>query len=168
MKTLVVFDFDDTLFKSDCMVTVKSKNEAIKRLNTHEYAIFRPSPGDILDFSEFEKYPVNPRPIKSVVKKMLNFVNTLGISNVIVLTARTKSEPVVQVLKDFSLPQVFVAAVASTKPEMKADFVKMLIEADGYKKVIVFEDNERNIAKIKETTEQILGAQSCKCFLVKS
>lgn len=168
MKTLAVFDFDDTLFKSDCMVTVKSADGAVKRLGTHEYAVFGPSPGDVLDFSEFEKYPVNPRPIKNVVKKMLNFVNTLGINNVIILTARTKSEPVIQVLEDFNLPQVFVAAVASTKPEMKANFVKMLIEADGYKKIVVFEDNKRNIAKIQETTEQILGKKSCKCFLVKS
>lgn len=168
MKTLAVFDFDDTLFKSDCKVTVRSRNGSVTRLSTHEYALFSKKRDDTLDFSEFEQYPINPRPIKKVVKKMLDSVDELGIQNVIILTARTKSEPVAQVLRDFGLPPVFVAAVNSTVPDLKANFVKMLIDNIGYEKVVVFEDNEKNIIKIKETTERILGPGSCKCYLVKS
>lgn len=168
MKTLAVFDFDDTLFKSECCVVVKRKSGKTIKLSTHEYAMFSANPGDKFDFSEFERYPVNPKPIKENVSKMVELVRVLGIDNVMILTARGQAEPVEQVLRDFGLPSVFVAAVDSTLPEAKAQFVEMTVSTEGYDQVILFEDNSKNIFKIAESVLKMLGPGSIVCHLVGS
>jgi hypothetical protein len=166
MKTLAVFDFDDTLFKSDCSVIVTRKDKSQKKMSTHEYAVHIQEPGDKFDFSEFEKYPLNPRPIKNVVKRMLNTIAEIGLENVVILTARSYKEPVEQVLHDFGLPNVFVAAVGSTEPEAKSRFVEMTILEEDYERIVVFEDNVKNIMQIFDSVSKMLGPGSAECYVV--
>lgn len=148
MKTLVIFDFDDTLFRTGSRIIVRSSSGSEKFLTTHKYPLYRPSPGDEFDFSEFEVYPPSPSPIEKTVEKFKKFVATTGIQNVIILTARANAAPVREVLKDFDLPPVEVIAVGNSAPEAKSEFVESRILKKGYDSIVLYEDNDRNIAEI--------------------
>ena len=101
MKTLVIFDFDDTLFESQSQVVVKSPRYGTKYLSSGEYASFVPAHDDELDFSQFEGYPAHAKPIEATVRRLRAAVGKYGLDNVIILTARAQSQPINQVLADF-------------------------------------------------------------------
>lgn len=167
MKTLVIFDFDDTLFESNSQVVVKSQQFGTKYLTSGEYASFIPSEGDELDFSQFEGYPPDAKPISATIKKLRQAVAKYGQDNVIILTARGKSEPIEQILKDFQLPQIYVAAVGSSNPASKAEYTVRTIEEEGYDRVEVFEDNVRNIAAIRDAVVPMIGIKNFVAYNVR-
>ena len=167
MKTLVIFDFDDTLFESQSQVVVKSPHYGTKYLSSGEYASFVPSHDDELDFSQFEGYPADAKPIEATVKRLRRAVELYGLDNVIILTARMRSQPINQVLIDFSLPKIFVAAVGSSDPITKANYVIKTIDEEEYERVIVYEDNIKNIAAIRSVVEPILGKKNFIAFNVR-
>ena len=90
-----------------------------------------------------------------------------GLDNVIILTARMRSQPINQVLIDFSLPKIFVAAVGSSDPITKANYVIKTIDEEEYERVIVYEDNIKNIAAIRSVVEPILGKKNFIAFNVR-
>lgn len=166
MRTLAIFDFDDTLFKSGARIIVKSQQGEDKFLSTHEYPLYIPTMDEIFDFSEFEKFPPNPIQIVPVVKAFLRSVNTLGIDNVLILTARANSMPVLEVLKLFGLPIVEVEAVGSSDPRAKSNFVRKKIHEVGYGRIVLYEDNEKNIQQICDAVEMDLGPGSIDAYKV--
>ena len=52
-KRLRIFDFDDTLVKTESFVYVENNNK-INKLSPGEFAIYEEKPGDKFDFKEFE------------------------------------------------------------------------------------------------------------------
>ncbi len=69
-KKLRVFDFDDTLVKSNSKIYVINKGKR-KTLTTGEYAIYKSKPGDKFDFSDFNKV-IEPKQIKAMFKVFKN------------------------------------------------------------------------------------------------
>lgn len=167
MKTLVIFDFDDTLFESQSQVVVKSPHSGTKYLTSGEYASYVPEHDDELDFSQFEGYPPSPKPITATIGRLKQAVSRYGLDNVIILTARSKNQPILDVLKDFKLPQIFVAAVGSSNPVMKADYTVRTIHEEGYDRVVVYEDNVRNIAAIRDAVVPLLGPKNFTAYNVR-
>ena len=157
MKTLVVFDFDDTLFRSDAMVGVQKIGEPKKFLSSHEFATYVPQEGDSFDYKQFSEYPPNPQPIDQSTKRLVGSVASQGLRNVIILTARSNSAPVAQVLNDFGMPPVEIYAVGSSDPEDKADVVESLVNKRNYEQVVVYEDSGPNIAAIRRRMKPILA-----------
>jgi hypothetical protein len=84
MKKAFVFDFDDTLATTDCMVLVRTLGEVVHRLTPSEYNTHELNVGCEYDFSEFEKL-INPQPL--YVLNLAKEVYNEGHS-VYVLTAR--------------------------------------------------------------------------------
>jgi len=167
MKTLVIFDFDDTLFESESQVVVRSPRRGTTYLTSGEYASFIPEDDDELDFSQFEGYPSSPKPIRETITRLRQAVAKYGIDNVIILTARGQSKPIVDVLRDFNLPQIFIAAVGSSNPAMKANYVVRTLQEETYGKVIVYEDNVKNIAAIRDAVVPILGMKGFVAYNVR-
>lgn len=167
MKTLVIFDFDDTLFESNSQVVVKSPHSGTKYLTSGEYASYVPEHDDELDFSQFEGYPPSPKPITATIGRLKQAVSRYGLNNVIILTARGKNQPILEVLKDFNLPQIFVAAVGSSNPAMKADYTVRTIQEEGYDRVVVYEDNVRNISAIRDAVVPLLGSKNFTAYNVR-
>lgn len=166
MKTLVIFDFDDTLFKSGAHVIVRSPEGGTRHLTTREFAQFSHSDKDHFDFSQFEIYPPDPQPIPETVGKLAQAVSKYGVDNVIVLTARAKSQPIDEVLRNFSLPQVYVAALADANAAAKATFVLDTVTEESYDSVIVFEDSARNIDAIRNAVVPVINEKNFSAFLV--
>ena len=63
-KKLRVFDFDDTLVKSNSKVYVNNKGKK-KTLTPGQFAIYKKKSGDEFDFSDFDKV-IEPKKIKSM------------------------------------------------------------------------------------------------------
>ena len=167
MKTLVIFDFDDTLFRSGAMIGVQRPGGSKRYLSSHEYATYVPEEDEEFDYEQFHVYPPDPIPIKKSTEKLQRSVGSQGIRNVVILTARTHPEPVKEVLKNFGMPPVEVLAVGSADPERKADEVERLINERGYERVVVYEDSSPNIAAIRSRVKPILGA-NFTAFKVKA
>ena len=166
MKTLAIFDFDDTLFKSGAKVIVVSGNNKKRSLSSKQYAGYVAKEDDQFDFSEFDSYPPNPVAIQKVITIFKTYADSIGNENVVILTARSKSKPVADVLANFSLPSVNIAVMSSSDHNKKAEYAKSLIQNIGYDNVVLFEDNQRNIDAIKEVVVDLLGIESFTGFKV--
>jgi hypothetical protein len=159
MKTLAVFDFDDTLFHSGARIMVQKPGEPVRHLSTHEYAVYDPHEDDEFDFAEFAIYPPRPEPIVRTTRALQSAVLRHGLENVIILTARGAAEPVEQVLENFQMPQVAVIAIGSSAPSDKAAVLEKMVLTHSYEKLVLYEDSIPNIRAIRSRIEPLLGSQ---------
>ena len=97
-KKLRVFDFDDTLVKSNSKVYVMNKGKR-KTLTPGEFAIYKKKSGDEFDFSDFDKV-IEPKQIKSMFRVFNNIYKASGSRRLTILTARAAYKPVRKFLKD--------------------------------------------------------------------
>ena len=73
-KVVSIFDFDDTLAKTDSWVYVKTKDGMEKQLDPAEFAVYKAKKGEEFDFRDFDRKLRNPRLIKKnvdLLKKQL-------------------------------------------------------------------------------------------------
>lgn len=150
MKTLHIFDFDDTLVQSDSKVVITDSLGRERSLTSEEYASYVKQPGDVEDFSDFDRYPKNPTLIEPVFSELLAAISLDGIKNTIILTARSSPGPVRAFLASRDIKGIHVEAVGSSNPIDKALYIIDLLKKDPeIKEVRVFEDNVRNIRTIQ-------------------
>ena len=72
---LKVFDFDDTLVKSNSRIKITNNNK-VTMLTPAEYAVYDPRAGDEFDFSEFDEL-ISPKEIKAMVKVFKSIVQPI-------------------------------------------------------------------------------------------
>ena len=94
MRTLCIFDFDDTLITSNAKVRVIKQAGHTKKLSTAQYAKYMPQPGDVFDFVEFDSYPKQLEIIEPVFAELQASIALCGHDNVVILTARANPVPV--------------------------------------------------------------------------
>ena len=145
-KKLRVFDFDDTLVKSNSKVYVINKGKK-KTLTTGQFAIYKQKSGDEFDFSDFDKV-IEPKQIKSMFKVFKNIYKASGSRRLTILTARASYKPVRQFLKDVGYNDVYVVALGDDNPQKKSNWVKSQIEK-GYDDILFFDDSNKNINAVK-------------------
>ena len=151
MDTLHIFDFDDTLVRSDARIVITDPDGNIKELTSEEYASYDEAPGEELDFSDFDRYPRNPQIIEPVLAELRASIAMNGLENTVILTARSNPVPVEMFLAHNKLPNIHVEAVGSSNPMDKATYIlKRLKDDPSIQEVRVFEDNVRNIRTIKK------------------
>ena len=149
-KKLRVFDFDDTLVKSNSRIHVTNKGKR-KTLTTGEYAIYKAKSGDEFDFSDFDKV-IQPKKIKAMFRVFKNIYKASGNRRITILTARAAYKPVRQFFKDIGY-DVYVVALSSSNPKDKSDWIEKQIK-DGYDDVLFFDDSRKNIKAVKKLEKQ--------------
>ncbi len=149
LPALYIFDFDDTLAMTNSHVRVLRTSGEVDRLDSREFAKYRYSPGDELDFSEFSR--AEGTLINDTVYEMQNAISTHGIDNVYIVTARAESEPVFSFLESFNMavPEV----VATSGSAGKAPWLSRTLILGKYDRVIVYEDCRKNIKMLKDVVE---------------
>ena len=145
-KKLRVFDFDDTLVKSNSKIYVTNKGKK-KTLSTGEYAVYKKKPGDEFDFSDFSKI-IEPKQIKAMFKVFQNIYKASGNRRITILTARAAYKPVRQFFKDIGY-DVYVVALSSSNPKDKSDWIETQIKK-GYDDILFFDDSRKNIEAVKK------------------
>mgnify|MGYP003650542325 CR=1 FL=1 len=162
-KVLSVFDFDDTIAKSDAWVYVLRAGRITKKLNPAEFAVYKPRPGESFDFREFDRPLRNPRLIKKnadLLRKQLDKARrqARGTRKVTILTARRLGAPVTSFLKTMGI-DAYVVPIGSADPKLKADWIEQQIKK-GYDTVYFMDDSNKNISAVKNMLRRYPNVQS--------
>jgi hypothetical protein len=164
-----VFDFDDTLVKTDAKVHIYKNGKKIKSLTPEEYNFYKPSPGETTNMDDF----IDPRIIMDAKKyKMWPALHNIDMakksgrstSEIYILTARSPKAklPIHNLLTregiDIPLENIITLGhdsgqyydIAKAKREVLTDL------ANNYDKVFFFDDSHKNI----ELANKIPGIKS--------
>jgi len=149
MPTLYIFDFDDTLAMTDSHVRVIRMDGTVNRLDSRQFAKYRYTDGDQLDFSEFTR--AEGTLVDDTVQAMEDAINESGIQNVYIVTARAESEPVAEFLSTVgvSVPEI----IATSGSEGKATWLTRQLSSGNYSTVMVYEDCRKNITMLRDIVE---------------
>ena len=150
-KKLRIFDFDDTLVKTNSNIYIKHKDGKESKLTPGEYAIYEPKSDDKFDFSDFEKVK-QPQEIKGVTRLLKNIVR-VGGSEIVILTARAAYKPIKKYLSDIGLEDIYVVALADANPQKKADWIENKIK-DGVEDVFFIDDSHKNVQAVKALSKK--------------
>ena len=150
-RKLTIFDFDDTLILSNANIKITHRDGSIEILSSHEYAKYVPKPGDDFDFSEFDEYPKQATLIDETFQSLRSAMSSSG--DVVILTARSNTQPVEAFLKDQGVSGIDIVGVGSSDPMDKARYVLDRVKEDTYDLVHVYEDNGKNIRAIKKAVD---------------
>jgi len=150
-KILSVFDFDDTLAKTDSWVYVKSPDGTEKKLDPAEFAVYKPKRGEEFDFRDFDRPLRNPRIIKKnvdLLKKQLAKAQKMarGARKVTILTARALGQPINHFFKTLGI-NAYVVPLGNANPKMKADWIEKQIKK-GYDTVYFMDDSRKNVSAV--------------------
>jgi len=152
LKSLRVFDFDDTLVKSQSNTYVIHADGTKETLNPAQYAVYEPKPGDKFDFSDFRKMLQKPNPINKNIKLLIRFLNNPN-NKVTILTARGLAFPIRYYLKKQYGLDVYVIALGDSSPQKKADWIESHIRK-GYDDIFFMDDSHKNIHAVDKLKEK--------------
>ena len=150
-KVLSVFDFDDTIAKSDAWVYVTRSGRITKKLDPAQFAVYKPRPREDFDFKDFDRKLQNPKLIKKnadLLKRQLDKARraSRGTRKVTILTARKLGQPVTSFLKTMGM-DAYVVPLSGADPQLKADWIESQIKK-GYDTVYFMDDSNKNIAAV--------------------
>jgi len=146
-KKLRVYDFDDTLVKTNSFIYVTHKDGKTSKLSPGQYAVYKERPGDKFDFKDFQQV-TNPQLVKGYVELLRRMVNSGGSREVFILTARAAERPVSQFIKDLGISGVKVIALGDNNPEKKADWIEDKVK-EGYDDIFFVDDSPKNIDAVR-------------------
>lgn len=145
-KALYVFDFDDTLAKSEAYIYVKKKDGSEVTLDPAEYAVYEEEPGDKFDFRDFNSMLKNPQAIKSNLNDLKTAMSNPQ-NKVTVLTARAIAYPLTHFFKTQHGIKPYVVGVASSDPKKKSDWIERHIKK-GYTTIYFVDDSPKNVRAV--------------------
>ena len=153
-KKLRIFDFDDTIVFTDSFIYITHTTGKKSKLTPAQYATYVPKPGDVYDFSDFEKVK-NPKIIKGVFELLKRMTEKdKGDRGVYILTARSAYKPVYDFIRQSGIKGVHVIAVGDNNPEKKADWIEQQIRDEGYDDVFFIDDSLKNIHAVRNRLKQ--------------
>jgi len=154
MSKFRIFDFDDTLVRTDARVIITSKDGRHRALTSAEFATYKHDPSDKLDVSQFEGELRNPRIIEKYVR-LLSAVVYSGEATVIILTARHDARPVAEFLRAIGIRGgVKIKTMGSPDPNTKKDYITDLITNRGATDIEFYDDSAKNIAAVKSLQQK--------------
>lgn len=151
-KKLRIFDFDDTIAKSNSRIKVTHQDGSYNWLTPGEYAVYDKKPGDVMDYSEFKKL-IQPREIKAITKVLRNFYQAGGSRRITILTARGTTAPIERFMKKIGIQNIEVVGVDSSDPQKKADWIEEKIQ-QGYNDIFFADDSPKNIQAVQKLKEK--------------
>ena len=149
-KNLRIFDFDDTLVKTNSYIYVTHTNGMKSKLTPGQYAVYTEKPGDVYDFKDFEQVK-EPQEIQKITKILRGIVSK-SKEVVYILTARASYQPIKKYLSDIGInsKKIYVVALASNNPKDKADWIENMIDNEGYDDIYFVDDSEKNVSAAKQ------------------
>jgi len=149
-KNLRIFDFDDTLVKTNSYIYVTHTNGMKSKLTPGQYAVYTEKPGDVYDFKDFEQVK-EPQEIQKITKILRGIVSK-SKEVVYILTARASYQPIKKYLSDIGInsQKIYVVALASNNPKDKADWIENMIDKEGYDDIYFVDDSEKNVSAAKQ------------------
>ena len=158
-KGISVFDFDDTLAKSNSKVGVTMPDGSKRKINATEFALESAdleAAGAKFDFSEFNKVVDGKKgPLADLALKRQG---KFGGGDIFVLTARPQESAyaIHAFLKGIGLniPIDNITGLADGKPEAKADWIINKV-GEGYNDFYFADDAIKNIKAVKDALKDV-------------
>ena len=158
-KGISVFDFDDTLAKSNSKVGVTMPNGTTRKINATEFALESAdleAAGAKFDFSEFNKVVEGKKgPLADLALKRQD---KFGSGDIYVLTARPQEAAyaIHAFLKGIGLdvPINNITGLEDGRPEAKSDWILGKV-AEGYNDFYFADDAIKNIKAVKDVLRDI-------------
>ena len=149
-KNLRIFDFDDTIVKTNSYIYVTHQNGMKSKLTPGQYAVYTEKPGDVYDFKDFEQVK-EPQEIQKITKILRGIVSK-SKEVVYILTARASYQPIKKYLSDIGInsKKIYVVALASNNPKDKADWIENMSDKEGYDDIYFVDDSEKNVSAAKQ------------------
>jgi hypothetical protein len=159
VRTLNVWDIDDTLGRTSARVSVIKGGKTIKVLEPGEFNRYKLNSGESFDFSQFRSGKIfrdTFKPINNVLDKAKEIVNKqTENSHSIILTARADFDDhkeFLQTFRDHGFPidKVYVERagnVSNTKPAHinKGVILKRYLKTGKFDRVRMWDDHEKNL-----------------------
>jgi hypothetical protein len=162
VRTLNVWDIDDTLGKTSAKVNIKKNGKVIKSLAAGEYNNYKLGQGEELDFSQFRSGKIfrdTFKPISNVLDRAKEIVmNQSENSHSIILTARSDFDDhkeFLQTFRDHGFPidHVYVersgnlSNLKSSSPAHinKGVILKKYLKTGKWDRVRMWDDHEKNL-----------------------
>ena len=144
-RMLSIFDFDDTIVKSDSWVYVMNNGKEVDKLDPAEFAVHKLKDGEEYDFKDFDRKLRNPKLIKKnaeLLRKQLK----KGGRKVTILTARRLGAPINHFFRTIGI-NPYVVPLGDADPQKKADYIEAEI-LKGYNPVYFMDDSPKNIKAV--------------------
>lgn len=183
VRTLNVWDIDDTLGKTDARVVVKKDGKEVKTLNPGEYNTYKLKDGESFDFAQFRSGKVfreTFKPISTVLDRAKDIVRRQSEnSKSIILTARSDFEDHKEFLETFRdngfpIDRVYVeragniAKLKANSPAHinKAVILKRYMKSGNFDRVRMWDDHEDNLRMLFKVAAQFPNIEAVG-YLVK-
>jgi len=148
-KKLRIFDFDDTLVKTNSFIYVTHKDGKKSKLSPGEYAVYKERPGDTFDYSDFQKV-TEPKLIKGYVEVLRRMASADSGRTIYILTARAAYKPVYDFIRSVGIRNIEVIALGDNNPEKKADWIEAKVKDEGYDDVFFVDDSLKNVEAVRK------------------
>ena len=152
-REIHVFDFDDTLVRTNSRIRVKSSGGDFF-LSPQEYAKYKRRPGDVFDYSDFEQV-IEPELIPSTFLKLKAAIDSNGNDNVFILTARGNPVPVKEFLSSVGVDGIRIFATGTSDPQAKARIIEDEVNSRRIKRVYFYDDAAKNIEAVKNLRRRL-------------
>jgi FMN phosphatase YigB (HAD superfamily) len=147
-KKLRIFDFDDTLVKTNSFIYVTHRDGKKSKLSPGQYAVYKERPGDTFDFKDFQKV-TEPKLIKGYVEVLKRMAASDSGRTIYILTARAAYKPVYNFIRSLGIRNVEVVALGDNNPEKKADWIEAKVKDEGYDDVFFVDDSLKNVEAVR-------------------
>jgi hypothetical protein len=158
IKSLYVFDIDDTLFRTSARARIVNTKGQVKYLSSEELKDYEFSLDEKICFAEFrdaKKFAEESQPIESMIKIAQDCIKkTAEGSKTILLTARADLDCKTKFLEylnssGLDINHIYVERAGNFSnlktPEAKKLIIKQYLESQSYQKAYLFDDSLDNI-----------------------
>jgi FMN phosphatase YigB (HAD superfamily) len=152
-KKLRIFDFDDTLVKTNSFIYITHKDGKKSKLSPGEYAVYKEIPDDKYDFSDFQKV-TDPKLIKGYVELLKRMAASDSGRTIYILTARAAYKPVYDFIRSVGIRNIEVVALGDNNPEKKADWIEAKVKDEGYDDVFFVDDSLKNVDAVRRRLKE--------------
>lgn len=166
-EELNVYDFDDTLFKTDGTIHLVNRETGERReLHPHEFHEYHLQPHEEFDLSDFNTL-VNPQELPHLKRMQADYAR-LGPHGVTICTARPDANPVIAIMSTVGMPDIEVVAIGDSAPRgdvshlnssRKKAYLKSKILQRGLRILRFFDDNVDNVKSAKTLADEFPDVQ---------
>lgn len=169
-KSAVIFDFDDTLVKTDAKIYIYKNGKQIKTLTPYEFNFYKAQPEEQIDISDFKdpRFIMNARKYKmwpALIRLNMDIKKGLSNTDIFILTARESicKGPIHNYLikNGINIPEDQILTIGKEQLDSfdaaleKKKIIKNL--KNTYSDITFFDDSKENIRLVSE----IGGIQTC-------
>lgn len=158
-RHLIIFDIDETLFKTTAKIGVVKGGKIVRRLTNQDFNTYELADGESFEFDEFrsaKKFAEESKPIRPMINRLKKLMRDNREARFVMITAREDFDNKETFLDTFKkagidMSKIFVHRAGnlkgfiSTTPARKAHIIGSHLDSGAYDKVTIYDDATVNL-----------------------